>query len=65
MDEETETQQEIAPPKFVGKPKVALKRNSKGVFWEVVAYDDDIDEAKRETIRVDGELLKQYAEVNA
>ena len=63
--EDTETKQEIAPPKFVGKPKVELKRNSKGVFWNIVAYDEDIDEAKRETIRIDAELLEKYAGENA
>ncbi len=59
---ETETQEEFIRP--ISKPRVNLKRNTKGVFWDISVYGDDIDEAKRETIRIDKELLEEYAEVN-
>lgn len=62
MVEDTESQDEITRP--ISKPRVTLKRNSKGVYWEITVYADDINEAKRETIKIDKELLEKYAEVN-
>ena len=62
MGEDTETQEDFIKP--ISKPRVTLKRNSRGVFWEIMVCADDINEAKRETIKIDGELLKEYAKEN-
>ena len=66
MAEETETQTETQDDfiRPIAKPKVTLKRNSKGVHWEITSYNDDVNEAKRETIKIDSELLEQYKEAN-
>ena len=47
-------------PKLFSKPSVKLRRNSRGVFWDVVSYADSLDEAKKETLRIDEELLEKF-----
>lgn len=46
--------------KSVFKPNVKLKRTSKGITWEIMAYEDTVDKAKEEAIKIDGELLEKY-----
>ena len=42
------------------KSSVKVSRNSRGYNWEVKVYDDDVDKALKETIRIEGECEKKF-----
>jgi len=42
------------------KSSVKVSRNSRGYNWEVKVYDDDVDKALREMIRIEGDCEKKY-----
>ena len=54
---------ETATKELQQRPRVTIKTNTKNKrSWEITTYGDTIDEAKKEAIRIDKELNKQYRE---
>ncbi len=62
MAEEIENTQEET---IQQRSSVKVSKNSRGYNWEVKVYDDDVEKALSETIRIELECQKKYGQPTA